>query len=749
LGHYSEAVDYYERALRISEQLGSLPAQSQDHGNLGYAYTGLGAFDEATSHFRTALDLAERSGMVLEQGYWLRGLANAQIRSGRPDQGLVNHRAALDIYRNAAAEGLLLEGLHDLGRLMLELGDPVSAEQYFQQAMELARSLDHARGITQNLVALGDLQFRHGRLDEAEALYRQAQQRAEASGEQALHIVSLLRLAALAMERGQYDAARSAAQRADEIAQAINSLPGQAEARLALAGERLASTEFADALVTYHELEATLVELGDPDLAWQADYGRGLALIGLDRKAEAVAALQNAVERIESVRSRLQEKRFRTGYLQDKHQVYIELVRLQLDLGQNDAALTTAERLRTLSFNEQGDGITGQDGAAGETAAFALRERIRQLQQALGVERAQPESMQRQAAIDHFSRELLLAEQQYQAWLDDAARSARTPSPPQVAERVGQAHKRLAAGEALIEYVVAEETVMIFVLRPNGLHVVTEPASRDDLRSRIGLLRDLIAQRDETRWTKPAARLAADLLDPVAEAGWLDGVQRLYLVPHGVLNYLPFAVLPASVSSVANTLVDRYTLAYLPTALALPGAGGAPTADWSLLGVAPASSRLRHAPAEASSIVRLFEPHSRILDGTAATETLFRRIAPDYRVLHLATHGYFNKFNPLLSGLEMEADETSDGRLEVHEILRLRLRSDLVTLSACDTGLGSGYFTEIPAGDDFVGMTRAFLQAGSAAVLASLWEVDDRSTVDLMTSFYGELKHDAVQGDKA
>jgi len=751
LGHYSKAVDYYQSALRISEELGSLPAQSQDHGNLGYAYTGLGALDKAMSHFGVALDLAERSGMVLERGYWLRGLANAEIRSGRPDLGLANHRAALDIYRSAEADGLLLEGLHDMGQLMLELGDPVSAEQYFQQAMDLARSLDHARGITQNLVALGDLQFRHRRLDEAEAFYRQALLRAEASGEQDLQITGLLRLAALAMEREQYEEARVVALQAEDIAQAIRSLPGQAEAGLVLAGEHLGRAEYAAALSSYSQLGEMLAELGDPDLAWQRDYGRGLALIGLGRRAEAVVALQAAVERIEGVRARLQEKRFRTGYLQDKHQVYIELVRQQLDLGRNEDALTTAERLRTLSFNEQRDGPSGSDATTiTQPVEFELRERIRQLQRVLGAERAQPEPQRRQPAIDHFSRELLIAEQQYQAWLDDAARMPSSPAAVPAAEWVGRLHERLAPSEALVEYVVAEKAVMIFLLRSDGLFVLSEPATQRDLRSSIGLLRDLIAQRDDRRWAKPAASLSATLVEPLIQAGWLAGVERLYLVPHGVLNYLPFAVLPLDGETASNALIDRYTLAYLPTALALRGdAGESATANWSLLGVAPASSRLRYAPAEASSIAELFEPRSRILDGTAATESLFRSIAPDYQVIHLATHGYFNKFNPLLSGLEMEADEASDGRLEVHEILGLQLNSDLVTLSACETGLGSGYFTEIPAGDDFVGMTRAFLQAGSASVLASLWEVDDRSTVDLMTTFYGELKHDPAHDDKA
>lgn len=78
--------------------------------------------------------------------------------------------------------------------------------------------------------------------------------------------------------------------------------------------------------------------------------------------------------------------------------------------------------------------------------------------------------------------------------------------------------------------------------------------------------------------------------------------------------------------------------------------------------------------------------------------------------------------------------------MEVREILELKLNAKLVTLSACDTALGSGYFAEVPAGDDLVGLTRAFLFAGTPSVLASLWEVNDRSAGVLMHSFYGHLR---------
>src|SRR4029077_13082906 len=125
-----------------------------------------------------------------------------------------------------------------------------------------------------------------------------------------------------------------------------------------------------------------------------------------------------------------------------------------------------------------------------------------------------------------------------------------------------------------------------------------------------------------------------------------------------------------------------------------------------------------------------------------ATESSFKRLAGQYDVIHLPTHGYFNKMNPLLSGVTLEPDAQEDGRLEVHEILGLRLKAKLVTLSACDTALGSGYFAEVPAGDDLIGLTRAFLFAGTPSVLASLWEVNDRSAGILMHSFYGHLRDD-------
>ena len=750
LGHYRKAVDYYQQALKISEQLKSVPAMSQDHGNLGLSYLGLGQTERALQHFDQALHLAEQAGMRQEQGLWLRGKGNAYIKAGRYDLGLQNHRAALKVYAEVEAQPLLLEALHDMGQLYLELGDPVSAQDKFQQAIDLAREIGSSRGISNNLLALGDLQYGHRRFEEAAALYAQALERARESGELGIRGEALLRLASVHLEQGQFEQASGKADEALRTVRDTGARPTEAAALHMLAEVDREQGRLRPALDRYQQAETVSAKLGDPDLLWRIEYGRALALEQAGRKQAAVGALQKAVGYIESVRNQLQEKRFRAGYIQDKHQVYIELVRLQLELGRNDAAFSTSERLRAWSY----DTPSARPEAAHWTesqrlAETEMRERITHLQDLLQQENSKVQPDRRQLAIDTFSQELISAEREYQALLDDVGSQgavAHKANAPVDQQRVRQ---RLEPGEALIEYVVGADDLMTFVLTAGSLHATSRPLQRRDLYARLELLRDLLQQRDGSHWQKPAAQLAKDLLEPLREAGWLDGVQQVFVVPHGMLHYLPFALLPVATMAGQQPAIELYSLAYLPSAATLARDSSASSGSASLLAVAPANSHLPYAQAEARSIAAMFQPHAELLDGASATEGNFKEIAAHHRVLHLATHGYFNRFNPLLSGLELEPDEANDGLLEVYEILGLKLDADLVTLSACETGLGAGYFSAVPAGDEFVSLTRAFLRAGSQSVLATLWAVDDRSTVKLMTDFYRRLEEPGTTRDMA
>jgi CHAT domain-containing protein len=262
------------------------------------------------------------------------------------------------------------------------------------------------------------------------------------------------------------------------------------------------------------------------------------------------------------------------------------------------------------------------------------------------------------------------------------------------------------------------------------------PVTGANLTAKVELLRDLISSADRDDWRGPAASLYQQLIGPASTAGWLHGVRRLYIVPHGILHYLPFAVLVEGPGADARFLVQQYSLKQLPSASLLAAERKPPASRGKLLSVAPARARLRFATQEAESVARLFPAGSFALVGDRATKDRFTRMAGNYDLLHLATHGYFNRLNPMFSGIQLQPQGGDDGTLHVYEILALQLHARLVTLSACETALGSGFFSDLPPGDEFVGLTRAFLSAGGESVMATLWEVNDRSTIGFMLDFY-------------
>ena len=134
---------------------------------------------------------------------------------------------------------------------------------------------------------------------------------------------------------------------------------------------------------------------------------------------------------------------------------------------------------------------------------------------------------------------------------------------------------------------------------------------------------------------------------------------------------------------------------------------------------------------------RIVGRNAEILLGENATETAFKKEPlNDFRVLHLAVHGFADPQYPERSALVLGADPRAgeDGLLQVREIKRLRLNAELTTLSACDSGLGT-----LQGEEGVSDLAEAFLAAGSKAVVASLWSADDTSASALMERFYQHL----------
>jgi CHAT domain-containing protein len=224
-------------------------------------------------------------------------------------------------------------------------------------------------------------------------------------------------------------------------------------------------------------------------------------------------------------------------------------------------------------------------------------------------------------------------------------------------------------------------------------------------------------------------RLHGLLVAPLGDAIAL--YPRLIVVPHGALHYLPFHALHDG----QGFLLEQHEISYLPGSSLLryckeiePAASGLLVFGHSYGG------RLPHAVREAQAVAAFLGGRTFLED--EATLVRLKGAAGDCRAIHLATHGEFRPDNPLFSGLAL-----ADGWLTTLDTFNLRLRASLVALSACRTGQ-----SVIGGGDELLGLMRAFLYAGAASVLLSLWAVEDRSTARLMETFYRKLVEGWTKG---
>ena len=292
-----------------------------------------------------------------------------------------------------------------------------------------------------------------------------------------------------------------------------------------------------------------------------------------------------------------------------------------------------------------------------------------------------------------------------------------------------------------------------------------------------------IAEQD-AKFQIKAQELSDILLGAAAEK--IKG-KRLLVVPDGGLHYLPLAALPApAVFGKNSPLVAENEIIYQPSAatllllqenfqssnlpdktmlvfadpvfsiqderIAAKGANQTNAKDSTLSIILPSElfrsgetgnsilPRLTASQTEATTIAQLADwNQATIISGAAANrERVFQSDIGQYKIVHFAAHGVLNEEKPEFSGIVLslfdENGEPREGFLRLHDIYSLRLASDLVVLSACQSGVGK----EIK-GEGAVSLTRGFLQAGSKSVLSSLWKVEDVATAELMRHFYEAL----------
>ena len=296
--------------------------------------------------------------------------------------------------------------------------------------------------------------------------------------------------------------------------------------------------------------------------------------------------------------------------------------------------------------------------------------------------------------------------------------------------RLDQLQAVLRPDERVVEFHALKDALQVWVVGPESLESRSYPVSRDELTELVEVFRNAVVRGRRTAIAN-ADKLGQALIAPL---GLAKG-QRLIIVPHGPLHYLPFQALRVD----GAYLIERHPVAVEPSASVAARLARRPAVIPKAL-TAFGNPRIADkydlpgADAEVDRLARLF-PDSRVYTGVQATKTQFREAARRAPLVHVAAHAEADEVDPLYSRILLANEGGRRSFLEAREVLDMKLPDTaLVTLSACESGLG-----RVASGDEVLGFPRAFLSAGSGSLIASLWPVSDDATELLMSTLYGAL----------
>lgn len=764
-----ESAAALHRAHGLYLRVGDRYQQGMSLYFLGVALWRIGEIESAFRSYEQALSLWRELGVPSEEATCLNNLALVRVRQGRL-------HAALDLYSRAI---VIFQGLEDgsseaatrtnLGLLYAQLGEGrLAVDQYHRALASLAGRTQPPDMMRRAVVLnkLGDVLLWMEGPEAALAKLRETLDLRRRQHDTFGQAVTLNSIGLAQVKANRPREALEAFGAALEIFRRHQDGPAQAVVlkNLGTAYERLG--HLARARGSY-ERGLTL----DPHGTAEMDAVFGLARVARreNRLGEAEHRMERSLKLADDVRSQVWRPDLRASYQAARQEQYTFL----LDL--------LAERHRR------------EPGRGHDARAFTVSERARarSLLDLLSAARAHPDSDELRR-LDELSRRIntrhldLLASPQgivsdelerelaglLESWRQANAAVQGPPRAMAPSLSVQEAQRLLDEDTLLLEYFLGEEKSYLWAVTSSTSRFVTTLPNRAKIeaaarRAHRGMT-ESHRQTGEAGARLAAARLSRMVLQPVAD---LLGQRRLVVVAHGALQAVPFAALPLP-DGTDRPLIADHEIVSLPSVSVLAAlrselAGRRPAqgllaivAD-PVLGAddprlernrtvpaarqTPALPRLPYAGREAVDILGVAGSR-RVLaaSGFAASRALVQRgRLSGYRILHFATHSLFDDLHPELSALALSAFDSSgrpvDGQLRAYEISSLDLRTDLVVLSACRTALGR----EV-VGEGMIGLTQGFLHAGAPRLIVSLWDVDDRSTGELMKRFYAALLREGL-----
>ncbi|MCI0661007.1 MAG: CHAT domain-containing protein [Acidobacteria bacterium] len=735
MGEYQKSLDYFKQSLaliRTVDQRGILSPSTYRMlttialHNIGETYARLGAYREASENLTQARLVCREAQYPHGEVSALNNIANVYILSGELQQALDCLVEAHSIGRTIDAKMEQVNTLLLLGVVYRDLGEPQKALDFLNQALALSRTQGSRNDEVSALNEIGAVYARMGEQQKALESFTRALSISQEIGNRPNEAAALYGLACTHRDTGNLIEAQTRVEAALGIIESVRSaVTGQQLRASWMASKRSYYDAQIDILMRRHK---NLPSAGYDAIALEASErsrARGL----LESLNEARAEIRQGVDPVLLERGRV----------------------LQQQLNAKAARLTQ---------------LLG--GRHSPEEADSVRKEVESL-----ITRYQELHAQIRATSPRYA-------------------ALTQPAPLSLKEIQRQV---LDDETMMLEYTLGEERSFLWAVTAGSIASFELPG-RDVIETAARRVYELLTssrRRQHKRESELAtAELSRMLLGQVANR---LGRKRLLIVADGALQYIPFSLLPkpeagkSDAKTIGNPqsdtpLIAEHEIVSLPSASVLAVLRHEQTGrrraermvavlsdpvfqrdDPRVKSEAPLKNpvtisaipdltrsagdtgagnfeRLRFTRQEAEAIIEVSGAGESLkaLDFDASRATVENGELDRYRIVHFATHGLLNSRHPELSGVVLslvdEQGRPQDGFLRVHEIYNLKLNGDLVVLSACRTALGKEIKSE-----GLMGLTRGFMYAGTSAVVATLWDVRDEATAELMKRFYrGMLK---------
>lgn len=751
---WQQALDLYQRTVALLRQFGDRVTLAVALNGLGSLYEELGEVSQSLANFKESLALSHKMGHQGLEAIVLRHIATAYAEAGHEGDALRVYRILIRIARVSKDSRVEAYALTDVGLIYESLGNFEQARGCYDRAVVLGMSLHHPRVQAYSKARLGALYLRMNKPKEARAQQDAALPLMKQAGDRAGEALIRYNIARLNQHQGEIDSALADIQQIIQAAEAQRGEVLSSDLKASYSGSIHRNYELLIDLLMQQE---TRQPTGDYDVAAleASELGRARSLAEMLTQASANLRAAVPAELLEKEGVALVNLRKKATEEMALREARFKLTQTRPrdsqaeKLSQNTRALESVSHEIT-ELTARLDQATTEIAANMPTRYANLlrgpRVRLKELQEKL-------------LDADSLALEYSLGEERSYLWII---------GPNSLTSHV-------LPGRAEIDREAKAFYEALTSISKAGKQRATPSRSRTVLTA-------FAAARD---------KLSATLLAPIEG---IAGLKRLVIVPDGALEYVPFAALIEPGSN--KPLVIAHELAMLPSLSVLleireeiSSRSSAPKTlailadpvvedhdprlnekqsgmgarsrlrtgnsrrglsaiegmrdplDGSI-GVDEAVNfvRLPFAAEEAAMLTTLVPEGDRLVATgfDANRQTVSSDVLSQFRMIHFATHGLLDFRHPRLSCLVLsrfdQNGEPQDGYFRLQDVYNLRLSADLVVLSACQTALGK----EI-RGEGLMGLTRGFLYAGAARVVASLWNVDDSASAKLMERFYRKM----------